>query len=89
MQKERIYGLTEEEVEERVKKGRSKYHTKCPSRTLPQILRANFFNLFNGLNIVLALICIIAGSPKNAIFAGVIIVNNIIGVIQELNAKKL
>lgn len=86
--KERIYGLTEEEVEERVKKGEVNTIPNAPSRTLPQILRANFFNLFNGLNIVLALICIIAGSPKNAIFAGVIIVNSIIGVIQELNAKK-
>ena len=86
--KERIYGLTEEEVKERVKKGEVNIIPDAPSRTLPQILRANFFNLFNALNVVLAIICIIAGSPKNAIFAGVIIVNSIIGVIQELNAKK-
>ena len=86
--KERIYGLTEEEVKERVKKGEVNTLPDAPSRTLPQILRANFFNLFNALNVVLALICIIAGSPKNAIFAGVIIVNSIIGVVQELNAKK-
>lgn len=86
--KERIYGLTEEEVKERVKKGEVNILPNAPSRTLPQILRANFLNLFNILNLVLALICIIAGSPKNSIFAVVIIVNSVIGVIQELSAKK-
>ena len=45
--KERIYGLTEEEVKERVKKGEVNIIPDAPSRTLPQILRANFFNLFN------------------------------------------
>lgn len=86
--RERIYGLTEDEINERINKGEVNKIPDAPSRTLGQILRANFFNIFNALNIVLALICIVAGSPKNAIFAGVIIVNSIIGVIQELNAKK-
>lgn len=86
--REEIYGLTEDEINERINNGEVNKIPNAPSRTLGQILRANFFNLFNALNIVLALICIIAGSPKNAIFAGVIIVNSIIGVVQELNAKK-
>ena len=41
------------------------------------------------LNLVLAVAVIIAGSPKNAIFAGVIIVNSLIGVIQEVKAKNI
>lgn len=86
--KEEIYGLTEEEINERIKRGEVNKIPDAPSRTLCQILRANFFNLFNALNIVLALICIIAESPKNAIFAGVIIINSIIGVAQEINAKR-
>lgn len=83
-----IYGLTDDEVKFRVERGQVNKLAPAPSRTIWQMIRANFFNIFNGLNIVLALLVIIAGSPKNAIFAGVIIVNSIIGVVQELNAKK-
>lgn len=88
MVKEKVSGLTDEEVKERIDSGLVNKLAPAPSRTLWQMIRANFFNIFNALNIVLALLVIIAGSPKNAIFAGVIIVNSIIGVGQELNAKK-
>jgi len=86
--KEEIYGLTEEEVAQRVARGQVNKIPTPPSRTLGQMIRANFFNVFNALNLVLATIVIVAGSPKNAIFAGVIVVNSIVGVVQELNAKK-
>lgn len=85
---DRIIGLSEKEVNERVLKGEVNTLQKAPSRTVPQMIRANFFNIFNGLNLVLAGIVIFAGSPKNAIFALVIVVNSIIGVFQELNARK-
>lgn len=81
-------GLSDREVLERVKNGLVNKIPKAPSRTIWQMIRANFFNVFNAINIILATIVIVAGSPKNAIFAGVIIVNSIIGVAQELNAKK-
>ena len=86
--KEELYGLTDKEVRERVLRGEVNKIPKAPSRTLGQIIRANFFNVFNALNLVLAIVVILAGSPKNAIFAGIIIVNSLIGVFQELNAKK-
>ncbi|GKX67050.1 cation-translocating P-type ATPase [Inconstantimicrobium mannanitabidum] len=81
-------GLSEEEVKKRIKEGKVNQIPKVPSRTIGQIIWANVFTLFNGINVVLALLVILAGSPKNAIFAGVIISNAIIGVIQELRAKK-
>ena len=81
-----ILGLTEQEVKERVLRGEINKIPKAPSKTFLQILRSNFFTRFNALNVILAVAVIIAGSPKNAIFAGVIIVNSIIGVIQEVNA---
>lgn len=83
-----VIGLTDYEVNERVLKGEVNRVPKAPSRTLWQMIRANFFNIFNAINAVLALVCVIAGSPKNAIFAGVIIVNSVIGLGQELYAKK-
>ena len=43
--------------------------------------------MFNAINFILAAVIILAGSPKNAIFVGVIIVNTLIGVVQEVKAK--
>ncbi|MBD7912557.1 MULTISPECIES: HAD-IC family P-type ATPase [Clostridium] len=86
--KSKLIGLTDTEVQVRIKNGQVNTLPTAPSRTIWQMIRANFFNIFNALNIVLAGIVIIAGSPKNAIFAAVILVNSIIGVGQELNAKK-
>lgn len=85
----KIIGLTEEQVKERVLLGEVNKIPKAPSKTFLQILRSNFFTMFNALNLVLAVAVIIAGSPKNAIFAGVIIVNSLIGVIQEVKAKNI
>lgn len=85
----KIIGLTEEQVNERILLGEVNKIPKAPSKTFLQILRSNFFTMFNALNLVLAAAVIIAGSPKNAIFAGVIIVNSLIGVIQEVKAKNI
>lgn len=84
----KLKGLTDKEVKKRILNGDVNKLPKAPSRTIGQMIRANFFNIFNALNLILASLVIIAGSPKNAIFAGVIVVNSIIGVGQELNAKK-
>lgn len=82
-------GLTSEEVKKRIEQGKVNYIPKAPSRTFWQILRANLFTSFNAINVVLAAIIILAGSPKNAIFVGVILVNTLIGVAQELRAKDI
>ncbi|AGX45400.1 cation-translocating P-type ATPase [Clostridium saccharobutylicum] len=86
---ELIRGLTTDEVNQRVKEGKVNYIPKAPSRTLWQIIRANLFTSFNAINFALAIIIILAGSPKNAIFVGVIIVNTLIGVAQEIRAKDI
>lgn len=83
----KITGLTAQEVDERIKSGKVNYIPKSPSRTIWQIMRANLFTSFNAVNLILAIIVILAGSPKNSIFVGVIIVNTLIGVIQEIRAK--
>lgn len=84
---ENIIGLRSKEVAQRIKEGKVNHIPKTPSRTIPQIIRANLFTRFNAINFILATVIILAGSPKNAIFVGVIIVNTLIGVIQEVKAK--
>jgi cation-transporting ATPase E len=85
---EDILGLTSAEVKQRIKEGKVNHIPKTPSRTTFQIIRANLFTKFNAINFALAAAIILAGSPKNAIFVGVIIVNTLIGVIQEVKAKR-
>lgn len=89
LEKFNVHGLTDEDVKKRIKEGKVNYIPKAPSRTIWQILRANLFTSFNLINIVLAIVVIIAGSPKNSIFVGVIIVNTLIGVAQEVRAKDI
>ena len=83
-----INGLSDSEVKERILKGEVNKVPKAPSRTLWQMIKANFFNVFTIINVVLAVIVILAGSPKNAIFAFVIIINSFIGISQEMKSKR-
>ncbi|EDS77529.1 P-type ATPase - metal cation transport [Clostridium botulinum C str. Eklund] len=85
----KITGLAKSEVEKRIKDGKVNTIPKAPSRTFKQILRANLFTSYNLLNAILAIAVLVAGSPKNAIFAGVIIVNTLIGIFQEVRAKAI
>lgn len=83
-----ILGLSNEEVLKRKENGKVNYIPKAPSRTIWQIIRANLFTSFNAINCILAIIIILAGSPKNSLFMGVIVCNTLIGVVQELRAKE-
>ncbi|NFV12289.1 cation-translocating P-type ATPase [Clostridium sporogenes] len=87
--KDMIKGLRKSEILCRIKDGKVNRLPKAPSRTLGQIIRANLFTSYNALNAILAIIVFIAGSPKNAVFAGVIITNTIIGMFQEIRAKSI
>ena len=53
-----------------------------------QILFKNIFTLFNLINITLALLLIIAGEPKNALFVGVAVISTFMSSFQELRAKQ-
>ena len=88
-EEKKLTGLNDEQVNIRIKEGKVNYVPKAPARTFGQILRANLFTSFNAINVVLAVIIILAGSPKNALFVGVILVNTLIGVAQELRAKDI
>jgi cation-transporting ATPase E len=81
-------GLTAAEVSERIADGRVNRRPEAPSRTFAQILRANVFTRFNTVMTTLAVIVVLAGSPKDALFFGVVIANTLIGTIQELRAKR-
>jgi cation-transporting ATPase E len=81
-------GLTSAEVADRVARGLVNVIPNAPTRTVRQIVRANVFTPVNLIVLILAILVIVAGSPKDALFGGVIVANSAIGIIQELRAKK-
>ena len=83
-----IKGLSLTEVNERVKNNQiNKTNTK-QTKSIKTIILSNVFTLFNGLNCILAALVLITGQYRNMLFMGTIIINTIIGIIQEIKAKK-
>ncbi|MCM1418439.1 MAG: HAD-IC family P-type ATPase, partial [Roseburia sp.] len=81
-------GLSDEEVAERVRLGRVNGDQNVKTKSVKQILAENVFTFFNLINVVLAALVFFVGSPKNALFALVIVFNTGIGIFQELRAKR-
>lgn len=83
-----IEGLTNKQVEERKKAGLVNYDTSLPSKSIKAILFENIFTLFNFINLVLAIAVYLVGSYKNMLFLGIVLINTLISVIQEIRSKK-
>lgn len=81
-------GLTEEEVSARRARGEGNLDAAPQTRTVGRIFRDNLVTPFNLLNLALAVLVILVGSWKNVLFMGVILCNIVIGVFQELRAKR-
>ena len=82
-------GLSNEQVEKRKKENLVNYDTNVTTKSIKQILRENFFTLFNILNLVLAIAVLCVGSYKNMLFFIIVIVNTAISTIQEIHSKKV
>jgi P-type E1-E2 ATPase len=81
-------GLTEQQVEERVLRGEVNRAEKHKSRTIGSILRANIVTRFNAILGTLLCIILVIGPLQDALFGGVLIVNTLIGIVQEVRAKR-
>ncbi len=81
-------GLTAAEVKQRIWQGQENGYAERPSRTYGEILKANIFTLFNGILATLLVLILIFGSVKDALFGFVLIFNSLIGIIQEVRAKR-
>ena len=85
---ETLVGLSAAEVAERVADGRVNDVPEAPVRTTGQILRANVLTPVNGIMGALLVLILAAGFPGDALFAGVIFSNSVVGVVQELRARR-
>ncbi len=81
-------GLNEAQVRQRMAEGLFNESAEQPSKTVGQIVRDNVFTYFNLIFLIIAILLIIAGSFRDLTFLPVIISNTVIGIVQEINAKK-
>src|SRR5262249_20784589 len=58
------------------------------SRSVAEILRANIFTRFNLILGVLLAVILAVGQPQDALFGIVLVTNALIGIVQELRAKR-
>ena len=58
------------------------------TKTVPQILRENICTVFNALNLMIAVALAAVGAWKNILFIFIILINTVIGIIQEIKAKR-
>ena len=81
-------GLTNEQVQERIAEGKVNVNENPNTRTYKQIILENTLTFFNFLNLVLLVLVLFVRSYKNSMFMGIILINTVIGIIQEIRAKK-
>lgn len=57
-------------------------------KTIPQILRENICTSFNLLNLMIAAALVSVGAWKNTLFFLIVLLNTVIGIVQELRARR-
>ncbi len=90
-------GLTDKEINSRIKDNLINFDNGPKTKTIKEIIASNFFTFFNFLNITLGLSVFLAGllcgelyqGIKNSLFIGVIFVNTLISIIEEIISKKI
>ncbi len=84
-----VTGLTHAQVERKVAEGQVNVTDQAGrSKTIKQIILSNTITFFNILNIIFFVLILSVGSYKNCLFMWVIIVNTVIGIVQEIRTKK-
>src|SRR5215213_2307555 len=81
-------GLTAAEVAERVARGLVNDVPSAPTRTFGQIVRSNLVTRFNLLLGSLLAVILVVGPLQDALFGLVIVANTVVGIVQEVRAKR-
>jgi cation-transporting ATPase E len=83
-------GLTEAEAQRRHKAGQGNVIVSQSARTYKQVLRENVFNFVNDVLFTLGFLLVVLGNYLDALITvGVIVLNSLVGLAQEIRAKIL
>ena len=89
MDYEKYSGLSNEEIIIRKNKNLINQASDHITKSTKQIILSNTITFFNILNIILFILVLSVGSYKNTLFIFLIIINTLIGIYQEIKAKKI
>lgn len=81
-------GLTGQQAAERLAAGLGNFSVDSPTKTVGQIIKTNVFTYFNLVFAILAVCIVFVGSIRDLMFLPVVIINTLIGIIQEIRSKK-
>ena len=81
-------GLTSEQARDRLARGLGNDSGQRSSRSLSEILRANIFTRFNAILATMLVIILVVGQIQDATFGLLLIFNSLIGITQEVRAKR-
>ena len=81
-------GLTPAEAQERLAAGWANSKIDTKTKTELQIITGNLFTYFNLIFAVLAVLVILVGSFRDLTFMPVVIINTVIGIVQEIRSKR-
>jgi cation-transporting ATPase E len=81
-------GLDAAAVRDRVARGLTNVSEERTSRTLTEILRANIFTRFNAILGTMLVVIVAVGPFQDGLFGIVLVTNALIGIVQELRAKR-
>lgn len=82
------FGLTQAEVNRRRELGLTNTAPPSPVRTFREIFMANVLTPVNAIMLSLFVLILVAWAPGDALFVGVVVSNSVIGITQEVRAKK-
>lgn len=83
-----IMGLNENEVAARVNAGLVNKAEISTDKSVKEIIRSNTLTYFNLIFFIIAVLLCVVGSFRNLTFLPVVIGNSLIGIFQEIRAKK-
>jgi cation-transporting P-type ATPase E len=81
-------GLSDADVASRIAAGQVNIVPAPPDRTLGEIIVANTFTVVNAIMLTLFVLVLISGNPQDGLFVGVVVSNSVIGVVQEVRARR-
>ncbi len=84
----RLIGLSTTDVNQRMAAGAVNRVVMGPTRTVTEIVQANVFTVFNLMLGVLLVVILFVAPPQDALFGLVLFTNALIGIVQELRAKR-
>lgn len=81
-------GLTQQQVQERINQGLTNESDLSTDKTTKEIIISNTFTYFNLIFLIITVLLCLVGSFRNLTFLPIVIGNTLIGIIQEIRAKR-